>query len=85
MQKMYNITLKEAESYIRDRLPFRASNLMAVKTYYCGYMAYYIYSYATCIYCETVMQEVVINRLDEYFSRSTSRHQGIIKRALNIK
>ena len=85
MEKMYNITLKQAGDYIKNHTPFRASNLMAVKTYYCGYMAYYIYSYATCIYCETVMDEVVINRLDEYFSRTTSRHQGIIKKALNIK
>lgn len=85
MQKMNITTLKQANEFIKNRVPFRASNLMAVKTYYCGYMAYYIYSYATCIYCETVMEEVVINRLDEYFSRSTSRHQSIIKKALNIK
>lgn len=80
MQKMNITTLKQANEFIKNRVPFRASNLMAVKTYYCGYMAYYIYSYATCIYCETVMEEVVINRLDEYFSRSTSRHQSIIKK-----
>lgn len=80
MQKMYNITLKEAENYIRDRLPFRASNLFAV-AYEDG--SYSIFSYATCIYKEG--EKVVINRLNEYFSRSTSRHQSIIRRALNIK
>lgn len=85
MQKMDIITLKQASEYITNRLPFRASNLMAVNSYYGGYMAYHIYSYATCIYCETVMNEAVINRLEEKFSRSTSRHQRIVKNALNIK
>lgn len=53
MQKMPSITLKQAGEYIANRLPFRASNLFAVEAYYGGYMAYKIYSYATCIYCET--------------------------------
>lgn len=82
MKKMYNITLKEASDYIRDRLTFRASNLFAV-AYEDG--SYSIFSYATCIYKEGEDgEEVVINRLNEYFSRSTSRHQSIIRHALNL-
>lgn len=82
MKKMYNITLKEANDYIENRLAFRASNLFAV-AYEDG--IYSIFSYATCIYKEGEDgKEVIINRLDEYFSRSTSRHQAIIKRAMNI-
>lgn len=81
MKKMYNITLKDASYYIKDRLTFRASNLFAV-AYEDG--SYSIFSYATCIYRENG-EEIVINRLNEYFSRSTSRHQSIIKRALYIK
>lgn len=83
MEKMHNITLKEAEEFIADRASFRASNLWAIAQEDGGYI---IYSYATCIYMEAGYNDgVLINRLNERFSRSTSRHQALIKRALNIK
>ena len=83
MEKMYNITLRQASKFIESRASFRASNLWAVSQEDGGYI---IYSYATCVYMEAGYNEgVLINRLDEFFSRSTSRHQGIIKRALHIK
>ena len=83
MKKLYNITLKEAEKYIASRASFRASNLWAVSQEDGGYI---IYSYATCIYMEAGYNDsVLINRLNECFSRSTSRHQALIKRALDIK
>ena len=83
MEKMNIIKLTEAGQYIADRASFRASNLWAVSQEDGGYI---IYSYATCIYMEAGYNDgVIINRLDEKFSRSTSRHQSIIKRALNIK
>lgn len=82
MEKMNIIKLTEAEKYIAIRASFRASNLWAVSQEDGGYI---IYSYATCIYMIGQDEEVVIDRLGEFFSRSTSRHQGIIRRALNIK
>lgn len=86
MQKMPNITLKQAGEYIANRLPFRASNLSGYqivdintgKVY-----GYWVFSYATKIYAEE-NGEIIINRLDERFSRSTSRHQRIVKNALDI-
>ena len=83
MEKMNIIKLTEAGKYIASRSSFRASNLWAVSQEDGGYI---IYSYATCIYMEAGYNDgILINRLSERFSRSTSRHQAIIKRALNIK
>lgn len=87
MQKMDIITLKQASDYITNRFPFRASNLSGYqlididtgKVY-----GYWVFSYATKIYAEE-NGEIVVNRLDERFSRSTSRHQRIVKNALDIK
>lgn len=83
MEKMNIIKLTEAGEYIKNRASFRASNLWAISQEDGGYM---IYSYATCIYMEAGYNDgVIINRLEEFFSRSTSRHQNIIKKALHIK
>ena len=83
MEKMNIIKLSRAGEYIANRASFRASNLMGISQEDGGYI---IYSYATCIYMEAGYNDgVLINRLSERFSRSTSRHQSIIKKALNIK
>lgn len=90
MEKMNITTLKNAGDYIKRRSSFRASNLWAVveKEIDNGLTlekSYTVYSYATVIYREVYEGFEEVNRLNEYFSRSTSRHQSIVKRALNIK
>lgn len=84
MIKMENTTLAKAGEYLAQRKPFRASNLMAVvENVEDSFSIYVVFSYATAIYKEIDGFEVV-NRLEERFSRSTSRHQGIVKRALGL-
>ena len=83
MQKLHIITLKQAPQYIENLLTFRASNLTGILDTEKG--DYMLFSYATLICKINCTGEITINRLEEYFSRSTSRHQSIIRRALNIK
>lgn len=82
MRTMKNATLKNAGEYIKNHESFRASNLWAIEHDDGGYI---VYSYATVIYMLSADGNEIINRLEEKFSRSTSRHQSIIKKSLNIK
>lgn len=83
MKELHIITLRQAPQYIENLLSFRASNLTGILDTEKG--DYMLFSYATLICKVNCVGDIVVNRLDEYFSRSTSRHQSIIKRALNIK
>ena len=84
MEKMYIVKMREAQKQIELRNAFRASNLQGLKLEHNGFKSYIILSYATIIYGEN-NNGVFINRLEERFSRSTSIHQNIVKKALNIK
>ena len=83
MKKLLVIKLNEVRTAIQRSQNFRASNLMGLN--YGDHGGYAVFSYATCIYSEAYDGEIIVNRLDEYFSRSTSRHQNIVKKALGIK
>lgn len=83
---MHIVKMKEAQKHIEQENTFRASNLQGIRLYHHGeYKSYIVMSYATIIFGKKNNGEVFINRLNESFSRSTSRHQSIIKRAFNIK
>ena len=84
MKKMYIVKLNEAWKYIQNRETFRASNMIGLYLEHNGFTSYVVMSYATIIYAEN-KKGVFINRLSEKFSQSTSRHQSIVRRALNIK
>lgn len=84
MEKMNIVKMREAQKHIEQKNSFRASNLQGLKLEYNGFKSYVIFSYATIIYAEN-NNGVFINRLEERFSRSTSTHQNIVKKALNIK
>ena len=84
MEKMHIVKMREAQKQIELRNTFRASNLQGLKLEHNGFKSYVIFSYATIIYGEN-NKGVFINRLEERFSRSTSTHQNIVKKALNIK
>lgn len=81
---MHIVKIKEAQKHIEQKNSFRASNLQGLKLEHNGFKSYVIISYATIIYGEN-NNGVFINRLNERFSRSTSTHQNIVKKALNIK
>jgi len=83
MKKMYIVKLTEAWKHIQNRDTFRASNLTGVALEHNGFTSYFVMSYATVIYAEN-KNGVFINRLNERFSNSTSRHQSIVKYALNL-
>lgn len=83
MKTLHIITLRQAPQYIENLLSFRASNLTGILDTEKG--DYMLFSYATLIYKRNCLGEITVNRLNEYFSRTTSRHQSIIRRALNIK
>lgn len=86
MDKMNIIKMPEAVQYMKDGKNFRASNLQGLKLTYKGEeKSYVIYSYATIIFAKKSNGEIFINRLGEFFSRSTSRHQNLVKKAFNIK
>lgn len=85
MEKLNIIKMSEAVQYMKDGKNFRASNLQGLKLTYKGEEgSYVVYSYATIIFAKKSNGEVLIDRLGEFFSRSTSRHQGIVKRAFNL-
>lgn len=82
MKKLHIITLRQAPQCIENLLSFRASNLTGILDAEKG--EYMLFSYATLICKINCVGEITVNRLNEYFSRSTSRHQSIIKRALGL-
>lgn len=83
---MHIITMKEAVAYLQQQKTFRASNLQGIRLTYKGEVkSYVVFSYATAIYAVRADGSEFINRLDEKFSPTTSRHQNIIRRAFNIK
>lgn len=84
-EKMNIIKMSEALQYMEEEKNFRASNLQGLKLTYKGEVkSYVIYSYATIIFAKKSNGEVFINRLNEFFSRSTSRHQSLVKKAFNL-
>lgn len=85
MEKMHIIKMVEAVQYMKDGKNFKASNLQGLKLTYKGEeKSYVVYSYATIIFAKKSNGEVLIDRLGEFFSRSTSRHQNLVKRAFNL-
>lgn len=85
-EKMNIVKMSEALQYLQDEKNFRASNLQGLKLTYKGEVkSYVVYSYATIIFAKKANGEIFINRLNEKFSRSTGRHQSIVKRAFNIE
>lgn len=78
MEQMPNVTLKQAPEYLQQRKPFKASNFFAVKDLQGNYI---VYSFATIM--AIIYADGSENYLDAaFYSRTTSRHQSIIKKAL---
>lgn len=78
MEQMPNVTLKQAAKYLEQKKPFKASNFFAVRDLQGNYI---VYSFATIM--AVVFADGRENYLDNsYYSRTTSRHQSIIKQAL---
>lgn len=70
-------TYKEIPMLLKNREPFRAGTVTALKSEYWGKTRYTVYSYDTVIYEEFNGNCSYINK--NYYSPTTSRIQNIIK------
>lgn len=80
LEQMPNVTLKQAAKYLEQKKPFKASNFFAVKDLQGNYIVYSFATIMLIIYADNSKNYLDTN----FYSRTTSRHQSIIKKTLSL-